>query len=633
MKQFFIYLFLLLSSVVGAQNANKASKHFIKAEEAIRIRQIGEAKLLLEKSIAADSTFGDSYYLLSYLYILERDYIKSRALYAQLMNCCGDNPKYALAHLSLAQYEWSEGNYEKAKKYAIEFLDFNPDKKLYREKKSANKIIASCNYALANMKNALPYSPMNLGEIVNVKDQQYFPAITANGEEMYFTARDKNTDENIYKIKKQEGKWASPEEVKELNTKFNEGTCTISADGTIMIFTSCESTRDLPGYGSCDLFMAIKEGDTWLKPRNLGPNVNSAEWESQPSLSADGRTLYFVSDRRGGLGKKDIWKSELNSQGQWKPAVNLGDVVNTTDDDISPYIHANGQTLYFSSKGHLGFGGLDIFISEKKNSQEWGEVRNIGYPVNDHTDQVAFIVSADGSKGYFSKEEIQEDGTRDSHLVSIDIPQEIQPVVLSGFLEGVVYDAITKTPLKAELELKLLENKETESVLLSDKKTGKYLIVLNQDQEYALYISRPGYLFQSLTFDTHNMGVDGKRLDIFLDRIESGKNITLNNIFFDSNEFNLKRKSQIELDKILTFMSNNKDIQVEIGGHTDDIGDDNYNKELSQKRAEAVVNYLIEKGIDAKRLTAKGYGEKSPIADNTTDEGRTKNRRIEFSVM
>ncbi|ANQ48724.1 OmpA family protein [Flammeovirga sp. MY04] len=628
-----ISLLITVSNFTSAQNSSKANKFFVKAEEAIRLRQLEDGKALLYKSIDADITYGDSYYLLSYLYILEKDYQKSRDLYEKLMECCADNPKYLLAHLSLAQFEWSKGNYKSALGYANDFLNFKPDRKLYREVKTAHRIIASCDYAIANIGNKLPYEPINLGAEVNVHDQQYFPAITANGQEMYFTARDEKTDENIYRIQKVDGEWASPEEVTELNTKFNEGTCSISADGSFIIFTSCESTRELPGYGSCDLFMARKVGDQWLKPRNLGPNINSRDWESQPSLSADGRVLYFVSDRQGGMGKKDIWVSELGPNGQWMPAKNLGDQINTTEDDISPFIHANGKTLYFSSKGHLGYGGLDIFKSEKEGINRWSKVENIGYPVNDHTDQVALIVGADGTKGYFSKEEIQEDGSRNSHLVSIDIPKDAQPLTVSGYLEGVVYDAITKKPLKAELELKLLETKKTESTLLSDEKSGKYLIVLNQNEEYALYVSRPGYLFQSLTFDTHDMGTEGKTMDIFLDRIEKGKNVTLNNIFFDSNKYDLKLKSQTELDKVLLFMQKNKDINVEIGGHTDNIGNDNYNLDLSQKRAEAVVQYLIDKGIDSNRLTAKGYGEKKPIDNNTTDEGRTNNRRIEFLIL
>ncbi|NME72253.1 OmpA family protein [Flammeovirga aprica] len=632
MKRSLVFLpfILIFSSLVFGQSS-RSVKFFEKGEKAVAERNFGEAKAYLEKSIAEDSTNGNSYYLLAYLNILDKDYEKARQLYRELMKCCSKDAKFMLAHLSLAEYEWSLGNYKKAIGFANSFLAFNPGRKKYREIRRANKILASSNYALENIDNVLPYSYESIGEKVNVKAQQYFPAITADGKELYFTARDERDNENIFKTSYFNAEWSSPEEVEELNTQFNEGTCSISADGTIMIFTSCESTRDRAGYGSCDLFITQKVGDKWSKPKNLGPNINSRDWESQPSLSADGRTLYFVSDRRGGQGKKDIWVSYLNEHNQWTLAENLGETINTADDDLSPYIHSNGHTLYFSSEGHLGFGGLDLFKSEKA-SGSWSTPQNLGYPINDHSDQVSLVVSADGSKGYFSKEHI-DGNQRTSKIVSFDLPKEIIPQSLSTYLKGVVYDAITKKPIKAQLELKLLDRIETESKVLSDGETGKYLIVLNQNEEYALYISKPGYLFQSLTFDMHNAGVEGVTLDVFLQRVDQGTNITLSNIFFNSNEYVLQKKSNVELNKVKDFLVLNPSLNVEISGHTDNIGSQEYNLDLSQKRAEAVTNYLIKNGIDASRLKAVGYGEKKPIADNNTELGRKENRRIEFEIL
>lgn len=632
MKQFFIIIQLVigLTSLTFAQST-KSKKLYEKGEKALSERQFLEAQNYLRKSIDVDPTNGDSYYLLAYLNILDKKYEEARELYSALMKCCGEDSKFMLAHLSLAEYEWSLGHYEVAIKYAESFLAFNPNKKKYREIKNANKIVASSKFALENIGNVLPYSPINIGKQVNVKEQQYFPALTANGKEMYFTARDARTDENIYKINFFNKEWSSPKEVVELNTVFNEGTCAISADGTVMIFTSCESTKERMGYGSCDLFISRKIGDLWSKPENLGPNVNSSEWDSQPSLSADGRTLYFVSDRRGGHGRKDIWVSTLDDNEEWTIAENLGQPINTSEDDISPYIHANGNTLYFSSEGHLGFGGLDLFKSEKSDNI-WNEPTNLGYPINDHGEQVSLVVSADGKKGYFSKEYISGN-SRTSEIVAFDLPIQVVPKSLSTYLQGIVYDATTKEPIKASLELKLLNNEKTESKVTSDAKTGKYLIVLNQDEEYALYISKPGYLFQSLTFDMHNAGIDGKTLDIFLERVAHGINITLSNIFFNSNEYILQEKSSVELEKIKQFMLLNPQVQVEISGHTDDIGSAQYNLDLSQKRAEAVTSYLIQEGISKERLKAIGYGEQKPIAENSTEKGRSENRRIEFEIL
>ncbi|MBB6461311.1 OmpA family protein [Flammeovirga kamogawensis] len=633
MNHYYVSLLIFcLVSITSFGQSSKAKKLYEKGEKAVSERQFPDAKEYLNKSIKADPSFGDSYYLLAYLNILERDYQRSRELYAELMKCCANNAKYMLAHLSLAEYEWSQGNYDLAEKYATSFLKFNPSKRQYSQISTANKIIASCKYARINIENKLPFNPTTLGSTVNSREQQYFPAITANGTVLYFTARDRKTDENIYQTTLVDGEWATPEEVRELNTKYNEGTCSISADGSIMIFTSCESTRDRQGYGSCDLFLSKKIGEHWTKPENLGPNVNSRNWESQPSLSADGRTLYFVSDRKGGVGKKDIWVSKLGSNGDWNPAQNLGENINSYDDDLSPYIHSNGTTLYFSSEGQVGYGGLDLFKVEFINGQ-WTTPKNLGFPINDHADQVSLIVSSDGSKGYFSKEFTINGNERTSEIVSFDVPKDIQPSALSSYLEGVVYNAITKKPLKSEIELKKLESDITESKVFSDEETGKYLIVLNQEEEYALYVSRPGYLFQSLTFDMHNVGVEGKTLDIFLQRVEHGINITLNNIFFDSNKFDLEDKSNVELQRIIEFMQNNPTLKVEISGHTDNIGTDKYNVDLSQKRAEAVVNYLIDKGVPKSNLVAKGYGKSKPVASNDTELGRQKNRRIEFEIL
>lgn len=631
MKYILLYIIVsLLALDVFSQNS-KSKKLYEKGEKALSERKFNEAKEFLSKSIRADTTNGDSYYLLASLNIIEKDYENARELYKSLMNCCKDEAKYMLAHLSLAEYEWSLGNYTVAIEYAEMFLNFNPTKKQYREVRTAKKIIASSQYALQNIANVLPYAPYDIGSEVNSKSQQYFPVITADGKELYFTAREERKNENIYRTTNFNGKWSTPEEIKELNTPFNEGTCSISADGKIMIFTSCESTRDRMGYGSCDLFLTEKRGDQWSTPINLGPNVNSRNWESQPSLSADGRTLYFVSDRKGGQGKRDIWVTTLSEQNEWMPAVNLGKTINTIEDDISPYIHANGHTLYFASEGHLGFGGLDLFKSELQN-MEWSTPQNLGYPINDHAEQVSLVVSADGSKGYFSKENISGN-KRTSSIVAFDLPKEVTPSSLSTYLKGVVYDAVSKYPIKAELELKVLNNDKTESKVASDKTTGKYLIVLNQDEEYALYISKPGYLFQSLTFDMKNAGVEGKTLDIFLERVNQGTNITLSNIFFNSNEFVLQRKSDVELNKIKDFMLLNPSLNVQISGHTDAVGSVEYNLNLSQKRAEAVANYLIQNGIDATRIKAVGYGKQKPIADNTTEEGRKENRRIEFEIL
>jgi outer membrane protein OmpA-like peptidoglycan-associated protein len=417
---------------------------------------------------------------------------------------------------------------------------------------------------------------------------------------------------------------------KNINTKLNEGTCTITADGRKLIFTSCTG-RD--GMGSCDLYESKKIGDDWTEPRNLGKNVNSAEWESQPSLSADGRTLYFVSDRRSGLGRRDIWISTLDDQGIWTRAVNAGNTINSQYDEISPFIHANNRTLYFASNGLPGFGGYDIFYAEK-DSSEWTAPRNIGSPINDHEDQFSLFITADGQKAYYSHEETLNSGLSRSRIFEVLIPLENQLRYRSNYVKGVIRDKISQAPLSASIELVNINKNIVESLVESDSITGEYLMVLTQGAEYALYINRTEYLFKSYNFNYSEI-TDFKPIiiDIDLEKATEGSIAVLNNIFFDLDKYELKEKSTPELQKLIRFLNGNPSVRVEIGGHTDNSGSDEYNRQLSEKRALSVYSYLNKYGIDKKRLLLKGYGPDQPIASNDSEEGRQRNRRIEFRII
>jgi OmpA-OmpF porin, OOP family len=362
--------------------------------------------------------------------------------------------------------------------------------------------------------------------------------------------------------------------------------------------------------------------------------VNSAEWESQPSLSADGRTLYFVSDRRGGQGRRDIWVSSLNESGQWTRAKNVGKPVNTPYDEISPFIHVNNRVLYFASNGQVGFGGYDIFFSERDSASAWLGPKNIGSPINNHEDQFSLFITADGKKGYYSHEEAKEGGYSASQIYEIEIPEENRIRYASNYVKGIVRDKQTREPLDASIELINLESNQTESLVSSDSISGAYLIVLTQGAEYALYVNRPGYLFQSLNFNYSSVkNFEPIVLDIELQKATEGTTAILQNIFFEVDQYDLQPKSVTELEKIQRFLGENPGVRVEISGHTDNSGTAAHNATLSQKRAQSVYDYLVSHGVEASRLFAKGYGADHPIADNSTEEGRQKNRRIEFKLI
>jgi outer membrane protein OmpA-like peptidoglycan-associated protein len=382
--------------------------------------------------------------------------------------------------------------------------------------------------------------------------------------------------------------------------------------------------------GRCDLFESKKTGDTWSRPRNIGAEVNSPAWESQPSLSADGRVLYFVSDRRGGLGKADIYVSVQTSPGVWTKAKNLGPSINTPYDERSPFIHANGRTLFFASDGRPGFGGFDIYWSDYADST-WSKPANFGYPINSHEEQYSLVITADGDKGYYSHEEVGSEGH--SKIYEFDVPEQYRVKYRSNAVKGIVRDRVTKQPLKAQIELYELVKNELVSVVSSDSLTGNYLIVLTQGADYGLYVNSAGYLFKSLNFNYEASTVEPLVIDVDLDKASTGAMVVLNNIFFDTDKFDLREKSMTELDKISRFLNENPKIKVEISGHTDDQGADAYNQQLSQKRAKAVGEYLVTRGVAVSRLKEVGYGAKKPLKPNDSEANRQVNRRIEFRII
>jgi outer membrane protein OmpA-like peptidoglycan-associated protein len=338
--------------------------------------------------------------------------------------------------------------------------------------------------------------------------------------------------------------------------------------------------------------------------------------------------LYFVSNRRGGLGGRDIWVSHLSDSNTWEPAVNLGSGINTPREDVSPFIHPNNFTLFFASNGRTGFGGYDIYYAERQGN-DWSEVENFGAPINTGEDQVSLFITADGSKGYYSLED-QSDLRKKSVIYEFDIPQELQISTRASYVYGKILDAETKEPLSAGVELYDLARQERVGFVDSDPETGNYLIVLAEGNEYGLYVNRNGYVFQSLSF---SYATDPVEQDVELVPIRTGSKTVLQNIFFDTDKFVVKERSYVELNKVIRFMSDNEGVRIEVSGHTDDVGADEYNLDLSEKRAKSVYDYLTQNGVSKDRLTYRGYGETQPAVPNSNDANRSQNRRIEFKII
>jgi outer membrane protein OmpA-like peptidoglycan-associated protein len=330
---------------------------------------------------------------------------------------------------------------------------------------------------------------------------------------------------------------------------------------------------------------------------------------------------------------RDIWVSILDENDRWGKAVNLAPPVNSEFDEMSPFIHVNGRTLFYATNALKGFGGYDIFFSET-DAAKWSVPQNIGAYINNHDDQFSLFITADGKKGYYSHEETRDDGYSYSRIYEVQIPQEKQVRFKSNYVKGIVRDSETSAPLSARIELVELEANRIVSRVSSDSVSGEYLMVLTQGAEYALYVTRPGYLFKSLNFNYSDVkDFEPIVVDIALEKVREGSKVVLNNIFFDVDKHELKEKSTVELEKVLRFLGENPNVRIQINGHTDNTGSSDHNRQLSLRRASSVYHYLVDHGIDPSRVKYQGYGADKPVADNSTEEGRQLNRRIDFSIV
>lgn len=483
-------------------------------------------------------------------------------------------------------------------------------------------------YQLKHPASNYNFAPHNMGDSINSKYLEYYPSLTIDGRKMIFTRR-VNEDEDFYESSFIDGHWTNAVPVGgKINTNLNEGAQNISQDGQWLVFTGCNYPE---GLGSCDLYIAYKlKNGSWTEPENLGPIVNTDYWESSPTLSPDKKDLYFTSSMPGGYGGKDIWVSHRNNSGKWGRPVNLGPEVNTDGDEACPFIHADNQTLYFNSNGHPGYGMTDLFLTRKLNDSTWSEPENLGYPVNTIDDEGSLIVASDGKTSYYASDGIDSRGGLD--ICSFELREDIR-AAKTLWVKGKVFDKKTSGGLPSTVELTEINSRRVISRLQTDE-DGNYLVTLPEGKDYVFNVNRKGYLFYSDNFSLVRDTPDSFFVvNIPLQPIEPGAAIILKNIFFDTNKSDLKPASITELDKVVMLLSDNPKLTIQISGHTDNVGKDADNLILSQGRAKAVTNYITSKGIDAKRLTSKGYGATKPVTKNDTEEGRAQNRRTELNVI
>ena len=635
----YIGLILLLALSQGllgqyySSGSKKAIKRFRKAQTCYHAGDEACAEENLLKTLKADDQFIEAYQLLAQLLFDQGRLEEAISFYSRTLEIDPEgNPE---GYHMLAAMKLRTGDYQGALGLVDRYMAFPPDQIGHPEAGEAIRKI--CLFAMEAMQHPVPFQPENMGDSVNSQYNEYWPSLSVDEKMLMFTVMlPANQDgegppflqEDFFYALRGEGAWMSRKNAgAPLNTPGNEGAQSMTADGKTLWFTAC-NRHD--GMGMCDLYYTTWNGNRWNTPVNAGNKINTRWSEKHPAISADGRRLYFASNRREGLGNYDIWMSERTGDG-WSDPVNLGDSVNTWGTEQSPFIHPDQQSLYFSSNGWPGMGQGDLFVTRLKPDHQWSTPENLGYPINTYDDEIGLTLNARGDRAYFASD--RGKGT-DTDIYTFEMPVELRPVPVS-YMAGRVYDARTMKGLKAVMQLIDLETEEVVMELESHAGEGDYLLSLPTGRDYALNVSAEGYLFYSGHFTfTGQYSLDRPlRRDVPLEKVRVGSVVVLRNIFYATDSYELEAESRVELDRVYDFLSQNPAVGVEISGHTDNTGTPDYNQDLSERRAQSVVDYLLDKGIKPERLKAAGYGEMKPVSDNNTEEGRAINRRTELKII
>lgn len=629
-----LILFTLYTASTQAQDAREPYNDGIRA---LNNGDFGKAINKLKEAVNIKNDYQDAWYYLGITFNYAKQWNDAVYSFTRLKTI---NPNYnawmyyeacrALIELDKLEEAQNAGNLYLEK---LEDIPKNANSRhqgIYRLNYAKESLIVRATEK--TMKDPIPLSA------INSISGDYMPQVSPTGTRLYFTSvrqggfddpdEKEPTDfgEDLYYSTLQNDAWTEPKLLPEpLNSKGDDFGSAFTGDGQVMVYVRCGADESI---GNCDLYITQLVGTEWSAPVNMGNVVNSEEWDSQPTISADGNRIIYTSARNGGYGGSDLYMIEKNHLGEWSIPQNLGGFVNTPFNENSPYLAPDGKTLYYASNGHPGFGGMDIFYCIFENGK-WSKPINLGAPLNSRGDDTNFSISAAGV-GYFSSSRL--DGSN-YEIFQIELPDHLKPKP-TVVVQGVVSNSKTNAPIGAVVLIEDINSGELISVNKSNSSSGEYLVVLPAGRNYSVSASSKGFFFYSQSFelpaDTSYQEIVN---DIALEPIEKGTKVVLNNIFFESGRSELKPISYVELNKAADLLKDNSTMVIEIGGHTDNLGSDALNLTLSQKRAEAVQKYLVLAGIDEARVKSKGFGETQPIADNNTDEGRAKNRRTEFEIV
>lgn len=633
-----IYLLILLSifscktaQTIGQQNNinKKAEALYNQAVQYTFERKNDVAIDLLLQAIKIEPEYLDANMKLAEIYqVSQKDYAKAIAAYNVIEKINPDN--YLAIYNKSFCYFYLE-NFDAAATNISSFL--KSEYATGKAKMNAELLLKNINFSKNAINNPINIVFENMGAQINSADDEYFPSITSDNEMLYFTvkkANDNYPNEDIYSSESINNEWTKRERISEnINSAMNEGAHAISASGKYLLFAS--DNYKYGNEGRIDIYIAKKEGSDWLKPANMGRSINTRMWDSQPVLSADSRSLYFVSDKRGGNGGSDIYVSSLGEDRKFALPNNLSQVINTAFDEQRPYLHPDGKTLYFSSDGHPGMGGKDLFKSTQNENGQWSEPINLGYPINTKGDEFGIFVSTDGKTAYISSDRLGGFGGQD--IYRFELPKNLKPELVS-YVKGTVNDKLSKKAVSANIKIYDLQTGVLFKSLSSDKINGSFLATILGGKEYAFTAEAKGFLPFSENVSLKNLQENESFVfDIELESFAVGKEFVLKNIFFNTGEYQLLDASKSELEYLVNFLQENETLKIEIGGHTDNVGSTSSNQILSEQRALSVKKYLELKGISNARLSHKGYGDTKPIVPNDSDKNKAKNRRTSFKIV
>ena len=616
-------------------NSRKALNLYLDGQEAARRRMRDQAIRYFEEAVKIEPTFGRAHYELGINAYLRGNYETARFHLAEAKEYVQEPLRDLRFFLGMACFNTAA--YDSAYASLLLFLEKGEGRKVDLQKAAISLRHAA--FAREAIADSVAFRPQGLGPAINSERDEYLPYLTADAQELLFTARRPGNvggynnmlgdySEDFYLSQKSDTGWTQAENLgPPINTPENEGAATMTEDGNTIYFTAC----NLPGgFGQCDIYRSTRQGSRWSEPELMPAPINTKYWDGQPCLAPDGQSMYFVSTRPGGIGSYDIWVCA--KQGDlWTNPQPLDSTINTQGHEDSPFLHADGITLYFSSDFHPGFGSEDLFVSYRKENSGWTEPQNLGYPLNTVANESNIFVTANGRLGFINS--TRQAGMGGSDIYSFELDDRIRPQVAT-FLRGTVVDSVTRKSLAANIQLIDVESGDTIRQVQSDAADGTFLMSLPLEREYAAFVEEPGYLFASKNFFLKDLAEETYfELLIELSPIRKGIKVELSNIFFESGQYELQESSKPELTFLVNYLKQNPGLRIEIQGHTDNVGSEADNQTLSQKRAEAVREYLIEQGIKIDRIEANGYGESEPIADNETEAEKAQNRRTEFKVL